>query len=946
MTHPNESHRIRNFAPIQREQPLVKCPFTGKIPVDLTGGEYVRNGGNPVANEALGRDAHWFDGDGMLTGIYFRQSSEKGEVQPEFVNQYILTDVYLSTITSPALSTPLLPSIATLVNPLSSLLMITLRILRTLLLVLLSHLPGSEQAIRKISVANTALLYHDGRALATCESGPPMRLALPGLGTVGWFNGEKCEGEHNAVGGPGFGGEGPLSFFREWTTAHPRVDPNTQELLLFHSTFVPPYVRYSILTPASSKPSTRGSLSPNFQHAAVPGVHSAKMMHDFGVSATHTVILDLPLALDPLNLVKNRPVVAYDPTSRSRFGVFPRYRPESVRWYETRACCIFHTANTWDSMTVDSMSGEAHVESVNMLACRLTSASLVFSAGALAAPVPTRTIPEDEREVEQCRLYYYNFCLDPSDENVIRHQWALSAIPFEFPSMRDSATMSPAKYIYGCSVSDSSFGAALGRAVKMNTLVRMDVETLVARGRRDPPRSISGCVDTRNIDEILNSKEADDPIKIFKMPEGWYAQESRFVPRQDGVSEDDGWLLSYVFDESQLQPDGECKPNAKSELWIIDAKSMSEVVAKVQLPQRVPYGLHGNWFSREEIKLASVVLVTVVTGLCFAAPTSDTDGLSIRENSAEAADPNYPGCGAPICRRNAAASSDLVSDGKNAERTEGTTGNPHKNNDRSAYLEFASGIFERENDKRKICVQNCPRYRRPVKGPDGKCICEPQRGTHERDNTVIEVIHGRSEDDDGQDYSPNEKRQIFPDACKHKMCPPGKRADPLHLCSCRTYRPSFDSTGAGADTFDKRDLDAFKGLEERKAQLERSAQSASNAGPLDCASMTKCPTNQHPVNNAADGMCECVTDDTPTMGILDCASIAKCPADQHPVFNNNAGQCECIPEGTQLDCASISKCSDGAHPMNYNGNCICVPDGTNPRMKRDFLDLGGAYRTL
>ncbi|KAL8689589.1 MAG: hypothetical protein Q9224_004608, partial [Gallowayella concinna] len=904
-----------------------------------------------------------------------------------------------------------------------------------------------------------------------------------------------CEGEHNAVGGPGFGGEGPLSFFREWTTAHPRVDPNTQELLLFHSTFVPPYVRYSILTPASSKPSTRGSLSPNFQHAAVPGVHSAKMMHDFGVSATHTVILDLPLALDPLNLVKNRPVVAYDPTSRSRFGVFPRYRPESVRWYETRACCIFHTANTWDSMTVDSMSGEAHVESVNMLACRLTSASLVFSAGALAAPVPTRTIPEDEREVEQCRLYYYSFCLDPSDENVIRHQWALSAIPFEFPSMRDSATMSPAKYIYGCSVSDSSFGAALGRAVKMNTLVRMDVETLVARGRRDPPRSISGCVDTRNIDEILNSKEADDPIKIFKMPEGWYAQESRFVPRQDGVSEDDGWLLSYVFDESQLQPDGECKPNAKSELWIIDAKSMSEVVAKVQLPQRVPYGLHGNWFSGEEvlnqrpiehlrplpiqakllqhyslvcapqptisgrfmtspfslssaavmsyvnieiihcfilvcklgfgtkrsglvndveflftslkpiqlicrevsindlfslfspltfdsastptfktsilffhkcnqlsifypcfaqspllqpltmqIKLASVVLVTVVTGLCFAAPTSDTDGLSIRENSAEAADPNYPGCGAPICRRNAAAGSDLVSDGKNAERS--TTGNPHKTNDRSAYLELAPAIFERENDKRKICVQNCPRYRRPVKGPDGKCICEPQRGTHERDNTMIEEIYGRSEDDGRQDYSPNEKRQIFPDACKHKTCPPGKRADPLHLCSCRTYRPSFDSTGPGADTFDKRDLDAFEELEERKAQLERSAQSASNAGPLDCASMTKCPAYQHPVNNAADGMCECVTDDTPSTGILDCASIAKCPADQHPVFNNNAGQCECIPEGTQLDCASISKCADGAHPMNYNGNCICVPDGTNPPMKRDVLGLGGAYRTL
>ncbi|KAL8650753.1 MAG: hypothetical protein Q9226_005011 [Calogaya cf. arnoldii] len=592
-----------NFAPIQRVQPLIACPYTGSIPLDLAGGEYVRNGGNPVANESLGRDAHWFDGDGMLTGVAFSMKGEKGGFQPEFVNQYILTDVFISTVTSPAITTPLLPSIATLVNPLSSLLTITLRILRTLLLVLLSHLPGSKQGIKKISVANTALVYHDGRALATCESGPPMRIALPGLETVGWYNGEKCEGEPRAVGGPGFGGKGPFSFFREWTTAHPRVDPDSKELLLFHSTFVPPYVHYSIVRPLDTKAgSDRSSLSGRFHNAAVPGIRSAKMMHDFGVSKSHTVIMDLPLSLDPLNLAKNRPVVAYDPTTRSRFGIFPRYKPEKVRWFETRACCIFHTANSWDTVRVDPTTGKEHNESVSMLACRLTSASLVFSAGALAAPVPTKAAPSHEMEEEQCRLYYYNFCLDCPDANEIRHQWALSAIPFEFPSLRDSCSMSFAKYVYGCSVSDSSFGAALGRAVKMNALVKMDVEVLIERGKLDPPTAISGCVDKRNVDEIINSEVADDPIKVFKMPEGWYAQECSFIARHDGISEDDGWLLSYVFDESQLQEDGECPPGARSELWIIDAKSMLEVIAKIQLPQRVPYGLHGNWFAKEDVQ--------------------------------------------------------------------------------------------------------------------------------------------------------------------------------------------------------------------------------------------------------------------------------------------------------------------------------------------------------
>ena len=202
---------------------MTPCSYTGTIPTELAGGEYVRNGGNPVTNEALGRDAHWFDGDGMLSGVLFRRR-DSGTIRPEFANQYILTDLYLSTLSSPLLRTPILLSITTLVNPLASLLHIILRILRTFLLVILSHLPGSHQTINRISVANTGLIYHDGRALATCESGPPMQIALPGLETVDWFTGGSGQGTKwpSSEEKTGFGGEGPLSFFREWTTAHVR----------------------------------------------------------------------------------------------------------------------------------------------------------------------------------------------------------------------------------------------------------------------------------------------------------------------------------------------------------------------------------------------------------------------------------------------------------------------------------------------------------------------------------------------------------------------------------------------------------------------------------------------------------------------------------------------------------------------------------------------------
>lgn len=592
-----------NFAPIHQTQPLTPCKYSGTIPDELYGGEYVRNGGNPVTNEVLGRDAHWFDGDGMLSGVAFTRTSNG--VQPEFVNQYILTDVYLSSISSKHLKTPILPSIATLVNPLSSLFRIICLVFRTLALVILSRLPGSPQAIHRISVANTGFLFHDGRALATCESGPPMRIALPGLETVGWYNGKKAEGESDGEDGPGFGGHGLVGFMKEWTTAHPRVDPQTRELILFHSTFFPPYVHYSII-PATHPPiaaTTPFETPTRLLNAPVPGITSAKMMHDFGVSLRHTVIMDLPLSLDPINLVKNRPVVAYDPIAKARFGVFPRHSPQQVRWFESDACCIFHTANTWDDTSIHRITGQANTTAVNMLTCRLTSASLVFSAGDIAAPQLTSPVSGQEQEPEQCRLYYYQFSLNAADSNHITYQFALSAIPFEFPSTREDKAMSATKYVYGCSTSEGTFGAALGRAVKINCLVKIDAETLIKRGKKDPHMApVIGCVDTRTVEEILGSSVSGDPISIFQLPPGWYAQEPRFVARRDACHEDDGWLLTYVFDESQLGPDGECLPDAVSELWVIDARDMKTVVCRVELTQRVTYGLHGSFISEQQVK--------------------------------------------------------------------------------------------------------------------------------------------------------------------------------------------------------------------------------------------------------------------------------------------------------------------------------------------------------
>ena len=602
-----------NFAPVTTECPLTECLYQGTIPAEFAGSQYVRNGGNPLANSDLVRDAHWFDADGMLSGVLFRRTPE-GTIQPCFLNRFILTDLLLSTPDHSRL--PYLPSIATLVNPHTSIFWLICEIVRTFVLTMLTWLPGlgltGEQKVKRISVANTSVFWHDGKAMAGCESGPPMRIMLPGLETVGWYTGEdEDEEEKSGKGSKGFGGGPPIiSMLREFTTAHPKIDPRTQELLLYHMCFEAPYLRVSVIPPCERTKRTHlPANATTIKGKAVRGLKQPKMMHDFGATPTRTVIIDVPLSLDMLNLVRGKPILHYDPSQPTRFGILPRYAPEQVRWFEsTEACCVYHTANSWDDDGKFASLSNETTRGVNMLGCRLNSATLVYSAGNLLPPshvLPPPNCPE------KCQLYYWRFDLERTDVDSISHEFALSDVPFEFPTINEQCSMQQAKYVYGTSMRDGTFDAGLGKAAKIDALVKVDAETLIRKGKAmwsQGKLKAGDSVDTRTVEEIVTAQReeenADEAIKIFAMPRGWYAQEMTFVPSATpAAAEDAGWLVCYVFDEATgLHPStGEVLPGAASELWIIEAQHMKDVVCRIKLPQRVPYGLHGTLFTEDQI---------------------------------------------------------------------------------------------------------------------------------------------------------------------------------------------------------------------------------------------------------------------------------------------------------------------------------------------------------
>jgi hypothetical protein len=94
-------------------------------------------------------------------------------------------------------------------------------------------------------------------------------------------------------------------------------------------------------------------------------------------------------------------------------------------------------------------------------------------------------------------------------------------------------------------MASGSFDERLGGAAKVDCLVKLDVLGLIERGKRRGSGKWDEPVDNRTASEIIRSKDPRGLISIFQCPDGWYAQEPRFVPRLNEQREDSGYLLSY-----------------------------------------------------------------------------------------------------------------------------------------------------------------------------------------------------------------------------------------------------------------------------------------------------------------------------------------------------------------------------------------------------------------
>ena len=175
--------------------------------------------------------------------------------------------------------------------------------------------PAEAMGDMTFSKANTHIVRHAGKVLALEEGHFP------------WVVNEQLD----TIGPHDFAGrlKGPM-------TAHPRICPETGEMLFFgYSMMGSPYLTYH-----------RASADGELVQSEVIDIPNPVMMHDWNVTRHYVIFMDLPLVFDLEAAMRGESPFGFKPEVGARLGVMPRDGSNAdVRWFDIEPCYVFHPMN-------------------------------------------------------------------------------------------------------------------------------------------------------------------------------------------------------------------------------------------------------------------------------------------------------------------------------------------------------------------------------------------------------------------------------------------------------------------------------------------------------------------------------------------------------------------------------------------------------------------------
>jgi all-trans-8'-apo-beta-carotenal 15,15'-oxygenase len=259
-------------------------------------------------------------------------------------------------------------------------------------------------------------------------------------------------------------------------------------------------------------------------------VEGTRLNHDFAVTARHLVFVFAPAYLSLYRaVVQRRPPVSsarWRPERGAEIVVVPIDAPHAIKRFRVDAFMLEHVANAYDSVG-DVVVDYTHYDHADGLEAFVGG----VTAGRVGAPLAS-----------QLR----RMTLDVA-RGTLRTETVLDR-PVELPRVAPAVDAEPHRYVYSVGFPRE---ATLGLDA---VLLKLDTST--------------GKTDTY------------DPGRDR------FAGEGVFVPRPGGTAEDDGWLLTMVYDAR----------DDRSRLEVLDARGIGDgPVASCEFDHPIPLGFHGLW---------------------------------------------------------------------------------------------------------------------------------------------------------------------------------------------------------------------------------------------------------------------------------------------------------------------------------------------------------------
>lgn len=172
-----------------------------------------------------------------------------------------------------------------------------------------------------MGAANTAVVYHAKKLLAVFETDRPYAISPSTLETVGYQT---------------YGGT-----LKHNMTAHPKVCPETKELVFFGYDLMAPVIHYGVV-------SAEGDLVRSFDIPTQSG--KSVMMHDMVITKRFSILFEFPLFFNMERAMEGNMPFSLDADSPTMIAILPRHAKtaDEVKWFKAKSAYTFHFVNAWE----------------------------------------------------------------------------------------------------------------------------------------------------------------------------------------------------------------------------------------------------------------------------------------------------------------------------------------------------------------------------------------------------------------------------------------------------------------------------------------------------------------------------------------------------------------------------------------------------------------------